>query len=137
MRMGWSKILNNIHIKRHTFSRMVLDIFSFLYIRIYLIILLSINLLIWLIAFNINKNVSQDLVFLHYNVTFGINLIGSVKRVYIIPLLGLVIIIINFILLLFIHRQAKFIVHLLLFTAMLANLFLIAAIISIYLINFR
>jgi len=135
--MGWSKILNNIHIKRHTFSRMVLDIFSFLYIRIYLIILLSINLLIWLIAFNINKNVSQDLVFLHYNVTFGINLIGSVKRVYIIPLLGLVIIIINFILLLFIHRQAKFIVHLLLFTAMLANLFLIAAIISIYLINFR
>jgi len=135
--MIWLKLLNYLHLRRQTLGEMLLDLLSFFYVRIYLMIVFGLNLLNWLVAFIINKNVSQDLVFLHYNVTFGVNLIGSVKKVYIIPLLGLVIILINFVLLIFIHRQGKFIIHLLLVSAMLANLFLLIAAVSVYLINFR
>ena len=137
MRMTWLKLLNYFHLSRESLGEMALNMLSFFYVKIYLIVLLALNLLNWLTAFIINKNVSQDLVFLHYNVTFGVNLIGSVKKVYIIPLLGFAIILINFVLLIFIHKQGKFIIHLLLFTALLANLFLLAAVISVYLINFR
>ena len=137
MRMMWLKLLNYVRLSRESLSEIALDLLSFFYVRIYLIAILILNLLNWLTAFIINKNVSQDLIFLHYNVTFGVNLIGSVKKVYVIPFLGFVIILINFVLLIFIHKQGKFITHLLLSTALLANLFLLAAVVSVYLINFR
>ena len=133
----WLKLLNYVRLSRESLSEIALDLLSFFYVRIYLIAILILNLLNWLTAFIINKNVSQDLIFLHYNVTFGVNLIGSVKKVYVIPFLGFVIILINFVLLIFIHKQGKFITHLLLSTALLANLFLLAAVVSVYLINFR
>ena len=137
MRMMWLKLLNYVRLSRESLSEIALDLLSFFYVRIYLIAILILNLLNWLTAFIINKNVSQDLIFLHYNVTFGVNLIGSVKKVYVIPFLGFVIILINFVLLIFIHKQGKFITHLLLSMALLANLFLLAAVVSVYLINFR
>jgi hypothetical protein len=102
----------------------------------YLIIILGLNLLDWLFVYIININVSQDLVVLHYNVDFGVNLIGDVKQIYIIPLLGLFIILINLILLIIIYRQNRFFANLLLAGAMLANLFLLIGTASIYLINF-
>lgn len=137
MQMFWLKLLNYFHLSRQSLGEIILDLLSFFYVRIYLIILLTINLLNWIVAFTINKNVSQDLVFLHYNVTFGVNLIGSVIKVYIIPLLGFIIILINFVLLVFIHKQSRFVVHLLLTSALLANIFLLIAITLVYLINFR
>lgn len=137
MRTTWLKLVNYFHLGRQNIGELALNLLSFFYVRMYLIILLGLNLLNWLSALIINKNVSQDLVFLHYNVTLGVNLVGSVKKVYIIPLLGLIIILFNFTLLSFIHRRDKFIIHLLLSTAILANLFLLAGIVSIYLINLR
>ncbi len=137
MGINWLKLLNIIHFGRQNAWEMILNFLSFFYARVYLAVLLGLNLLDWLAAYAINKNVSQNLIVLHYNIDFGVNLIGDAKRIYLIPLLGLIIILINFILLAVIHRQSKFIVHLLLSGAIFANLFLLAGLASLYLINFR
>ncbi|MCG2695639.1 hypothetical protein L6248_01760 [Candidatus Parcubacteria bacterium] len=137
MRILWLKFLNYFNLSNKVLLSSAFDLLGFMYVRVYLIVLVIVNLLNWAAALFINKNVSQKLVFLHYNVNFGVDLIGDVSRVYVIPLLGLVIIVVNFILLTFIHKHSKFIVHLLLGAALMANLFLLAAIASVYLINFR
>ena len=137
MRILWLKFLNYFNLSNRVSWNSVFDLLGFIYVRIYLIVSIGVNLLNWSTALFINQNVSQKLVFLHYNVNFGVDLIGDVSRVYIIPLLGLIIIVVNFILLIFIHKHSKFIVHLLLGAALMANLFLSAAIASVYLINFR
>ena len=120
-----------------TANKATLNLLDLFYVRIYLILLLGINLLNWLVAYIINKNIGQNLVILHYNINFGVNLIGDARETYILPLLGLIIIIVNFILLIYIYRQGRFIVYLSLISAILANLFLLASLASIYFKNFR
>lgn len=137
MEINWLKLLNTIHLAGLNGREIILNFLSFFCARVYLAVLLGLNLLDWFVAYAINKNVSQNLIVLHYNVDFGVNLIGAAKKIYLIPFLGLIIILINFILLAVIHRQGKFIVHLLLSGAILANLFLLAGLASLYLINFR
>jgi len=102
-------------------------------------LLLAGNLVLWLSTYYINTNVSQTLVVLHYNVDFGIDLIGEVKRIFIIPAFSLVIIFVNiFLLFNFLKRKDfKFISHLLLASGLIVNLFLFIALISIYLVNFK
>lgn len=153
-----SKLLNNFHLGRQGFAETAVNLSGFFYIRIYLIINIGINLLSWLFAYIININVSQELVVLHYNIDFGVNLIGNVKQIYIIPFLGLIIVIVNVFLLLMIYDYAnqaigriaepgnenepvklasgKIIANFLLAGSLLANFFLLAGLSSIYLINF-
>lgn len=117
----------------------ITNIFSFLFIRIYLVILFILNLLIWLFTYLFFTKVSQNLIILHYNVDFGVDLIGGVKNIFIIPCLGLFVIIFNLILpFVFLeNKHFKFIAHLLLSAAILVNLFLLLSLGPIYLINFR
>ena len=137
MKIFWLKFLNYFNLSNIISLDSVFDLLGFIYVRIYLAILICVNFLNWMVAIFINKNVSQELVFLHYNVDFGVDLIGNAPRVYIIPLLGFIIILVNFVLLIFIYKHSKFIAHLLLSAALMANLFLLAAIASVYLINLR
>ena len=126
-----------MHYARVKLAEAVSDLIGLAFVRIYLILLFILNIINWLLAFYVNKNVSQNLVVLHYNVNLGVNLIGNVSDIYIIPTLGLAFIVINFLLLLNIYRQSKFLIHLLMGFSLLINLFLIASTISIYLVNFR
>jgi len=114
-----------------------LYLIGLVFVRVYLSLLAALNILNWLLAYYVNKNVSQNLVVLHYNVNLGVNLIGQARDIYIIPTLGLSFIVINFLLLLNIYHKNKFVVHLLLGFSLLVNLFLIASTSAIYLINFR
>jgi len=115
------------------------DIFVYLYIRIYLSILLAINIIIWIFCYFIIKQINYDQIFLHYNVDFGINLIGKASNIYLIPILGLAIITVNFLLYGNIskHKDRKFISHILFVSALIANIVLLISTASIYLINFR
>jgi len=134
-----SQIYNNIlSLQRGSLSFASL-ILSFFYIRLYLILLIGLNLFIWLVAYYININVSQDLIVLHYNINFGVDLIGSVKKIFILPLLGLIIIIINVIIFFILakHKDFKFFAHLLLGACVAVNIFLFISSVTIYLINFR
>lgn len=101
------------------------------------------NILNWAAVYSINAKISQDLAVLHYNVDFGVNLIGSVKQIYVIPFLGLIIFILNLVLLIFSFRlnyrifsSGKFFAHILLGSALLANFFLFISLALVYLVNF-
>ncbi len=133
-----ANIYDNFYELRQGLCQAVSRIVTFVYIRLYLLVLAGLNLLFWLIAYLINVNVSQDLIILHYNVIFGVDLIGNVKRIFIIPVLSLVIILINVMLLLglYRHKDFKFISHILLAGSVAINVFLFIALISVYLINF-
>lgn len=66
-----------------------------------------------------------DQLFLHYNILFGVDLIGPAWRVYMVPLSGLIILLANTIIGWFLYKQDKFIAQLLIFVAALAQIFLI------------
>ncbi len=131
------KILNYLYIGREKLVQSVLYLVGFMFVRIYLSFLFTLNIINWLLVFYVNNSVSQNLVVLHYNVNLGVNLIGDAKDIYVIPTLGLIFIVINFVLLLNIFRKNKFLIHLLLGFSLLINLFLIAGTLAIYLVNFR
>ncbi len=131
------KILDFLYLSKSQAFDTLSDFFTPFYVKVYLAILIFLNLLNWVFVYYINKVVSQDLVVLHYNVNFGVNLIGSAGKIYTIPFLGLAFIILNVVLVTNIRKQDKFINHLLFFSLILANLFLLAATMSVYLVNFR
>lgn len=137
MNINWLKLLNNYYKSREKISETIISLLSITYIRIYLFAILLLNAVDWLAVYFINKNISQNLVVLHYNVNLGVNLIGDATKIYIIPLLGLIFILLNFILLFNIYRQGKFVVHLLMSSAILSNFYLLFSTASIYLINFK
>ncbi|MDP2708678.1 MAG: hypothetical protein Q8O93_01325 [bacterium] len=137
MAIDGQKLVNFLYLVREQAAGLVLYLIRFVFVRIYLILLLILNSANWLLAYYINRNVSQELVILHYNVNLGVNLIGPVRDVYTIPALGLAFIIINFLLLLNVYLKDKFAIHLLLGFSLLINLFLFAGTMSVYLINFR
>ena len=137
MAINGQKLVNFLYSVRETAAGAVLHLIGLIFVKIYLFSLFTVNAANWLLAYYINKNVSQRLVVLHYNVDLGVNLIGQVVSVYIIPILGLCFIAINFLLLMRVYARDKFVAHLLLGCALLANLFLLAGTLSVYIINFR
>lgn len=136
---NFEKLQNNFYAYRQNIGEIMRYLFGFFYFRLYLIILLGVNLINWLLAWWLEISVNQDLMILHYNINFGVNLIGEVNRVFIIPALGLIIILINTVLasVNMRHKDFKFITIILQSVALVVNFFLLLALGSVYLINFR
>lgn len=137
--VDFSKIYNLFYFNKNKIFKKQLNIFKYTHIRIYSIAIISLNILTWVFANHININSSQDLVVLHYNVNFGVDLIGSVKKLYIIPILGLIFFAVNLAvsLTLIKHKNFRFISHILFGAIITAHIFLLISLASIYLINFR
>jgi len=87
-------------------------------------LLLNIASWVWLLV-NIRPSVGQ--VFLHYNILFGVDLVGSWYAVLSLPTAGLSIIILNAILGWFLYKQDAFAAYLLNAVAVLVNIFLLVA----------
>jgi len=134
----WSKISQNFYLEKRDLTDKFFEVVSYLVVRIYLIVFLFFNLTLWFIAYIIYSQSSDTLIALHYNVDFGVNLIGSVNKIFVLPIIGLLIMVINFTVVLsaFRMKSARFLVHVLLFTPVLIHIFLLTAAVSIYLINF-
>lgn len=117
---------------------LIFDLLSFFYIKIYLVLLLLLNISIWALSFFIDSKIQNQQIALHYNVDFGIDFYGDKKNIYIIPVLGLLIIIINFVLIVSVSqsRDRKFISHVLMIASLVSNIILLTAVISVYLVNF-
>lgn len=116
--------------------------FKLQYIRIYLFLILGVNFFIWLMAYFIYTNINHsstnnNLIILHYNTDFGIDLIGNIKKIFILSLISVIIALINVFLtfLLTKHKHFKFIAHLLLLPCIIIGLFLSLSLMSIYLVN--
>lgn len=92
--------------------------------RIMLLSSVMANLLIWgWLAWNIRPQ--ESAIFLHYNVLFGVDLIGPWQRVFYVPLAGLSIILVNAFIGWFLFSKDKFAAHVLNGAALLSQIFLI------------
>ncbi len=137
MKISSAKLSGIFYHRRQAAQEALFNVINLFNVRWYLIVNLALNICNWLFVYVINLNVSQRLVVLHYNVNLGVNLIGDAARIYIIPGLGLIFILINFLLVMNVYKQGKFIIHLILASTVLNNIFLLAATAAIYLVNFR
>jgi len=106
--------------------------------RFYIIASLLIQAVIWFFSYRMFMTIGSDLFVAHYNVDFGIDSIGSPAKAFIVPLLALGVVIVNFFALLSVFRKEHF--HFLAnafgLASVLAQVLASLAIMSLYLINF-
>ncbi len=113
------------------------DFFSSWPMRIYAMALFCLNILLWLIAVKAVMASGRQLTILHYNIDFGVNLVGEAKKILVIPLLGLLVALINLVLAFVVYQVNVFLRHLLLAGAVMVNFLLLAALAAIYFVNFH
>lgn len=87
---------------------------------------LIVNIAIWLMLW-LQIPRTEEHIFLHYNILFGIDLIGPATHVFFVPLAGLVILVVNFVAGIFLYNKDKFTAQLLAFAAAFVHIFLIIA----------
>ncbi len=106
---------------------------------IYFGIIVFWQLAAWFQAWLIRRSLSGDVLVLHYNVDFGIDLVAAPSSIYYYPLLSLGIFFLNLIILATLSKDKNFKIfaHFLLSAATLFNLFLSINLLAVYLINFR
>jgi len=135
------KLLNYIDLAREIVFGVWENLWGYWYVRIFLISQVMINFLSWALASYIVRNVGQPQIALHYSVDFGIDLFDDAGKVFVIPFLGLLFIFFNVLIVSVIEkfspRETRFSAYLLFSAGIGANVILLAAIASIYLINFR
>jgi len=114
-------------------------IFRLYSVRVYLILFFIWQIIIWMQAALINKSLTGDLVALHYNVDFGIDLIAPRPTIFFYPILTMIVFILNLSFLLFLknNKQVKIINHFLLGAAIFFTVLMSLVLLSVYLINFR
>lgn len=95
---------------------------------------LLLNLIIWLFLF-INITPSLEPIPLHYNIYFGIDYFGPSNRIFFLPLLGLLILLVNFFLSLLFYFKEKILSYFLIFSSILVQFLLIVASVFIILLN--
>lgn len=139
MSISWSKILSSYYLAKQGFAAFIFTLTSALYFKIYLAGIFLANLATWILAVIIRQQSTENTLILHYNVDFGIDYIAEVWRIFLLPLSGLIINIINSILVsvLYKYRQEKLVFHLLFAGALVTNLTILTALCALYLINFR
>lgn len=108
-------------------------------VRIYLIFIALLQVVVWWQAIAIRQRVSGNLLILHYNIDFGVDLIGAPAKIFYYPLAGLVLVILNIILAaIFVNfKNFRPLMHMLLLVAIAVSIFLSLALLSIYTVNFR
>jgi len=106
---------------------------------IYLGIIIIWQCAAWFQAWLIRQSLSGDVLVLHYNVDFGIDLVGAPSSIYYYPLLSLGVFFLNLIILAMLSKDKNFkiLAHFLLSAATLFNIFLSIDLLAVYLINFR
>ena len=76
-------------------------------------------------------------IILHYNVYFGVDVIGAWWQLYFLPAIGLIILIINTVLgYLFYQKQERIIAHLLMLATFIAQISMTVAVASLLIINY-
>lgn len=95
---------------------------------------LCMNIFVWLwLWLHIPRGV-EDL-FLHYNILFGVDLIGPAWHVYLVPLSGLIILLVNVIVGWFCYKKEPFAAYVLNFIACFMHIFLVIEAFLLVLLN--
>lgn len=85
-----------------------------------------VNLIMWLLLI-VNFWQRSDYIILGYNIYFGISDLGVWYEIYLLPLVGLIIAVINFLLALYFYLPARVLSYFLAFTASIINFILFVA----------
>lgn len=106
-------------------------------INLWLIILsLAVNIINWILLKIFIKPVDFPII-LHYNVYFGVDTTGRYQLVFLLPLIGLVLFIINFLLSRYFYaRKERIAGYLLLMATLMIELSLFVASLSVIIINY-
>ena len=137
--MLYSKLYERFYSFRVKIANITGEFFSFHPNRIYLGVAAIIQAASWWLAYYIFKNLTGDLLVLHYNVDFGIDWVGDQNIIFYFPLIGLAFLLISIILLFIFGPGRNFRIqsHYLMGGMMLANLGMLASLVLVYIINFR
>jgi hypothetical protein len=94
---------------------------------------------LWWAAILIFRTLTGDILVLHYNVNFGIDLIGAPGRIFVYPALALGVVVVHNLIIAWFHkhRDFKIFTHLLLAAAINFGLIIGASLFFIYFINFK
>ncbi len=94
------------------------------------------NLVNWLILEIFIRPIDLPII-LHYNVYFGVDMMGDYREAFILPLIGLILLLINLFLSLFLYKKKERIAsYLLLMAALMIQLALIVSSVSVIIINY-
>jgi len=97
---------------------------------------LIVNVANWACIAFFNRPVDFPII-LHYNVYFGVDVIGDWWQVYLMPLIGLLILLVNAILgYLFYQQKERIVAHLLMLASFVAQVGISIAVASLLLINY-
>lgn len=123
-------------LKSETRSFFIQDYFKSAIVLWLIILSLAVNLSEWIILKIFVKPVDFPII-LHYNVYFGVDMVGNYKSVFIVPLIGLALFLVNSILSIYFYRRKERIAgYLLLMAAFMIQLSLFVAALSIVIINY-
>lgn len=138
MTLDSTKFYNYLYTGYQKIHELFSDLSGQAYMKAYSGAALLLIVLNWISSYVINIKTSEgSIIFLHYNVDFGANLVGEVKKIYVIPLLGLIVYLLNLVLSIRFYKRNKFIPHVLLGSGLIVNGTLLVSLYLIYLINFK
>lgn len=136
--LSTAKIFNYLYLIKNKIIQISVKIYGMKYVRYFSVGIILSNLLNWIFSYLINLKSGEDaIIFLHYNVDFGVNLIGDNAKIYNIPLLGLFVVILNMVIFLITFKESKFIHYILFLSGILVNFILFVSLLLIYLLNFN
>jgi hypothetical protein len=137
--MTYSNFYARLYTSLQRTGEVIKSLLKFYPVRLYLVAILLLQVFAWLQALVIRRRLSSDFLILHYNIDFGVDLVGSPEKIFLYPLVDLSVVIINIILVsIFVRRREfQFIAHLFLGAAVVFGVFLSLALMAIFLINFR
>ncbi len=128
--------IKRLGLKNHARNFFAQEFFHNSLVQWVLIGAIFVNLVNWAILAYFIRPVDFPII-LHYNVYFGVDLIGSWWQVFFLPLMGTLILIINLILAYFFFKQKERVAsHLLLLSAFVIQAGISIAVASIVLINY-
>lgn len=137
--MPYSNFYARFHSVLDRIGAALAAIFRFSPSWIYLGVVVFFQILAWVGASYIFRHLSAEVAVLHYNVDFGIDLIGPPIRLYWLPALGLSVALFNLVIMAIKHQSREFRVfaRFLWLASIIFNSFLVIAIFAVYLANFR
>lgn len=133
-----SRLYHDFYSFRDKFLYVSSEIFSATQVRVYLVLSGGLNVCLWFFSWLFYRQVKEDMIILHYNVDFGVDLVGEPRNIFMIPGLGLFALLFNLSLLFIFAKRPDFklLSHLIMIVALLVNLFLSLSLGPLYLINF-
>lgn len=114
-------------------------VFQLSAVKVYSFLFIFWQAVLWTQAIIIANNLSGQIIALHYNVDFGIDLIAEKSAVFWYPSLAATVFLVNLIFLMFLreNKQIRVFGHYLLGAASFFSFIISLVLLSIYLINFR